>query len=1024
MATTKQPSGLAIARNISTYTFSWKIADADYGDGQQLQWHYHTGSAWTKWTSLGIAADAKEKAVWIDIWSLYWPTKKKFLNGIEFRVRGKRTAQTKDGKTTTFGWSAWSTYKMVFYTPKIPKVYPELDPDYENVTQFNWETEVSDTDNRPFRDVQWQSILVKESNVTDGSKLTWDSSSLGWLTGTGTASNYYRILEDTEMLANNSYTRWFRIRSRGPGGKGDSQGWAYTGCSKWKYNKHVYAIPFQPKINWAKLEGDNWLRVNWTADRSESHPIDYTYVEWAIDTPTTNQQPPASPTWNTARTFRDTMAGDEAFFQIDQTLDTDECLWVRVSAQHDLNRIDSGAYLVASGALATPTDLEVEYDSTTHRATITASNESDVPDSRLAVVMRRTYGSDTVDSVVAVSTTGSGEKEMTVQIASDLDFDTLAFGVYAFQGVATDLSGQYGIVPNMKSAELWEGGAVPVAPTDVSATLTGTPGEVLLKWAWAWQDANRAELSWSQNVNSWESTDEPETYMITGLRQPQWRVSGLEIGVTWYFRIRLAQQTGDEITYGPYSEIVEADLSSTPNVPVLTLSKYIVTQGESLTASWAYSATDGSSQAYAEVCEATVSGNTITYGEVVAHASTAHNAEILNDWEVGSTHYLCVRASSESGKMSGWSDPVSVIVADPIQCEIADYSLVVITMGEDEDERVILALQEMPLTATITGAGTGGTTTLIVERAREYHMLRPDESVKDGFEGETVVLMRQTGESEITINQDDLIGVFDDGASYRLIATVEDGLGQTDTQELEFEVHWTHQAEVPSATVEIEAGAAVITPIAPDGAGEGDVCDIYRLTADLPELIVEGGTYGTKYVDPYPAIGPGHGHRIVDRTVNGDYITEDNTPAWIDLDDTDGDLLDIDYGIIDFAGMSLPFRYNTKLSNSWSKDFEQTKYLGGSIVGDWNPGIERTMTINAVLLSEDAETYQILRRLAEYTGICHVRTQEGSSYSANVQVSDGLGYDTAGKIVDVTLTITRIDPEELDGILYSEWVIE
>ena len=1019
---TRAPSGLTITRNKNVFTFAWKITEENYGEGHRLQWRFLMGDKWQPWVEISILPETKEKTIYIDP-AQYWPQTKRSFSAIEFRVRGKRAMITQNGITTWFNWSTWSKCRKILYVPYIPLLSEELDSTYDNVTEFTWDTTYSDTDNRYFRDVEWQSIVAKESNIVDGSKLAWNASVLGWQKGSGAASGSYSIQEDTERIAQISNTRWFRVRSRGPSGTSDSQG--KNGCSKWRYAKHVYAIPWTPRINSVKWS-ENWVRINWTADQSPSHPIDFTYIEWAIGVPRADLNVPVNPSWNTVRTYKDTPAGDEAFFLVDQQLGLDECIWVRVSVQHDRNRRDTGAYLAGRGDLTAPTGLSVQVNSATFRATIHAENNSDVPDSKLAVIFRSVRNGQTRDAIIGITTAGSGQKEITVQCPEWSESETVSFGVCAFQGAAEPkTSGActiYAIKAHMLSAELWDGGAVPVAPTGCNADATETQGEAILAWDWTWNQANRAEISWSQNINAWESTEEPETYIVTNLHAAQWRVSGLETGAKWYFRIRLAQQLGEEITYGPYCRAMEVDLSSAPSIPVLSLSNNIVTEGEDVTASWAYFATDGTAQANAEVCEVTIGESGITYGDIIAHATTAQHATIPNTWQLGSTHIFCVRVYSESGRVSGWSDPVPVTVAEPIECTITNHSLERITIGTGDDERDVLALQSMPLSVTITGAGEGGTTTLIVERSAEYHMIRPDESIKDGFEGETIILFRQNGENEIIISQDNLIGLFDDGAPYRLIATVEDDLGQSASKELEFEVHWTHQADMPAATVRIIDEAAIITPIAPLNASEGDVCDIYRLSADLPELIVEGAEYGTEYVDPYPAIGRSYGHRIVDRTVNGDYITEDGRMAWLDLGVNDDDVLEIDNGIIDFDGMQLQFQYNAKVSNTWSKDFVETKYLGGSVTGDWNPTVSRTSTINGVLVSDDEESRRILRRLAEYSGICHVRTPEGSSYSANVQVSENMGFDTAGKLIDITLTITRIDPDDLDGVTFERWI--
>jgi hypothetical protein len=50
-----------------------------------------------------------------------------------------------------------------------------------------------------------------------------------------------------------------------------------------------------------------------------------------------------------------------------------------------------------------------------------------------------------------------------------------------------------------------------------------------------------------------------------------------------------------------------------------------------------------------------------------------------------------------------------------------------------------------------------------------------------------------------------------------------------------------------------------------------------------------------------------------------------------------------------------------------------------------------------------------------------VRTVDGSSYTADVQVKDSYSYDNAGKITSFSLSITRVDTEELDGMTLAQW---
>jgi hypothetical protein len=304
-------------------------------------------------------------------------------------------------------------------------------------------------------------------------------------------------------------------------------------------------------------------------------------------------------------------------------------------------------------------------------------------------------------------------------------------------------------------------------------------------------------------------------------------------------------------------------------------------------------------------------------------------------------------------------------------------------------------------------------------------MDRPDEQDFNGFTGETILLFSQTGEAPISIGREDLIGSLDDGAQYRLVATVQDSLGQSSTASIDFEVHWSHQAVIPEGTATISGTVAFITPIAPEGFVEGDTCDIYRLSADRPELIVSGGAFGVTYVDPYPAIGEFGGHRIVYRTADGDYITADNEIAWLDITAEDGDALNIIYSLIDFEGEQIEFYYDVTHSNSWEKDFKETRYLGGSVTGDWNKAIGRTASLKGSTVTiKDQDTMRKFRRLATYPGICHIRTVDGSSFKCDIQVSEDRRYDASTIRAEYSLSVTRVDPEELDGLTYAEWISE
>jgi hypothetical protein len=179
------------------------------------------------------------------------------------------------------------------------------------------------------------------------------------------------------------------------------------------------------------------------------------------------------------------------------------------------------------------------------------------------------------------------------------------------------------------------------------------------------------------------------------------------------------------------------------------------------------------------------------------------------------------------------------------------------------------------------------------------------------------------------------------------------------------------------------------------------------------------------YVDPYPAIGEFGGHRIVYRTADGDYITAENEIAWLDITAEDGDALNIVYSLIDFEGEQIEFYYDVTHSNTWEKDFKETRYLGGSVTGDWNKAIGRTASLKGSTITiKDQDTMRKFRRLAAYPGICHIRTVDGSSFKCDIQVSEDRRYDANIIRAEYSLSVTRVDPEELDGLTYAEWISE
>ena len=870
------------------------------------------------------------------------------------------------------------------------------------------------------------------------------------------------ITEESEAIAEGNIVRWFRARTVGR-----------AGAVSWdKATKicHAYGTPNAATLLSASAVtngSSSRITAAWNGSYDRMHPIDALMLQYVIDTPTDAALTAPSSGWGEAIEVAPNGAKDKVIANISDVVMADEVMWVRVRSDHDGNMAYSNDLVAQVGALTAP-GIDALPNTTTGSVTINITENSACNVANTAIFCRP-ENDPSNDRIIAILPRGTDTITLTVD--DIIGASTTCFGAYAFVG---SYSGLVISETKMQSAKVIDSDIASVAPANVTVAEGPAEGTVRIGWEWTWKAATKAELSWADNIYAWESTDEPKSYEVEDRFALSWVIAGLDVGQRWYFRVRLIDGSGDDDIIGPWSEIHTYDLSSVPDRPVLTLSKSVVNEGESVTARWAYSSADDADQGFAEICLVTFDNQGApVYGDIIAHVDAGQSVEISRDWETGTTYYMAVRTTASSGTQSAWSEPVSLYVAEPVGVSItaADlyvmYSIINRSYTWDSDQQIWapdsatatagdgtftnvlweklqagetvisetattrmteeyilsqpLSMHALPFIVTVTGAGATGTTILSIVRAEDYHLYRPDDKIFDGYEGETIATFNQTGEAPITIAVDDLVGYLDDGAKYKLIATVIDNYGQTASEEVLFMVNWTRKAVAPSVEVVMDKyqRIAKITPIAVDGIAQDDTCDIYRITADQPELVYKGAEFGTTYVDPYPAFGDFCGHRLVTVTTNGDYASE-NGLAWYDADYNDGDILEDKKMVIDVNGDQIELPYNIELANSWHKDFQRTEYLGGSVQGDWNPAVTRDLSAKTVLLrGRDLDRQLAMRDLAGFAGVAHIRTPDGSSLTCDIQVRENMDYKS--KRVSYTLAIQAVDPEGTDGMTLAEW---
>lgn len=1044
---TKKPTGLSITRSGNTYTFKWKIASKDHKGGQKLEYTVYTPNS-GQGASPAISNTATSYSVTVAN-----------VRSISFRVRGKRG---KNGNTT-YDYSDWASASWDAVVPKTPTLTYKNEG--TNKGTITWSCPADSSDNAIFTGAEYQTCIERNSAASGFG---------GAVVQTKGAAGSELVIEASSDMAAGNFVRWFRIRAYGP-----------AGYSPWVTAYHAYGAPLDARVTEAQLVysygSSSRAKVSWTIGHNTQYPVDELTLQYVTAVPTDNQLTAPVSGWSDAVKLDAKAWNDTAVANIPDAVGDDECIWVRIVADHDGLKSYSAGYVAAIGSLKAPTiDAVPNTSSGDVQITITEETACDVA---MTAIFFRPQNNPSNDRLVAIFQNGTTTG--TVNVPEVIGAAHTCFGAYAFVGSSF---GKTITRQLMISDKVIDSDIPAVAPANVGVDDSPVEGSARVSWAWSWSAASEAEIAWADNEYAWESTAEPSTYRVKDKFATSWIVAGLATDKTWYFRVRLVDTSGDTEVVGPWSEVVSYNLAGNPERPALFLSKSVANPGDTIVARWAFISSGKDEQEYAEICLVTYDEDTgdPIYGEVIATAGPEQSVDITREWEPDTTYYLALRTTSNTGRQSEWSEVASLYVVEPVTISLDLINMAIghlkvthneiietlendfiidsdtsfeeivtdittmtseyfemfmagsysedITIEHDVDPTIMTVctnmydrefehepwLSALPITATITGAGTSGLTTLSIIRAGNRRIDRPNDKDFDGYDGEVIATHAQIGEAQITISAADLIGSLDDGGGFYLVGKVVDEYGQTASFRYPFWVNWASKSFIPEVSVEMDpySRIAKITPTAPTGSPTA-TCDIYRISADTPELIVKGATFGMTYVDPYPAFGEAGGHRLVAITANGDYATASGL-GWYDTGIDDGDILRDESMVIDVDGEQIVLPYNLELSNKWNKDFKRTSYLGGSVQGDWNPAVTRDISANTVLVrGDDLDRQLSMRDLAGYAGIAHVRTPDGSSLTVNVQIDERQSYDS--RKISYTLTMQAIDPEALDGMTLTEW---
>lgn len=546
----------------------------------------------------------------------------------------------------------------------------------------------------------------------------------------------------------------------------------------------------------------------------------------------------------------------------------------------------------------------------------------------------------------------------------------------------------------------------------ILSTALGVDREsVLVHMGWdkdGTDDSTGTELSWADAEDAWKSTEPPDTFEfdwsdgaytdtsvtpnVTYNQSAEITIKGLDPGQNVYIRARRYLDLNGERTYGTYcnakTQIPSSEITGEPESVSLSLPGFVA-RGNSALASW----TLGSPNEQLTWSLMTDDGVTIAEGAGIA-SSYQIPPERLESLAVNDALAVVLQVSTGGDPIT--SDTKALVIVDAPTVSVTVSS----TIATQPLSFALACNKAATIVASIVASGISGQ-----NAAGMYEQFAGDTVWSDVIEPEWTIVSDSSYTTTITLENQE----FYDDAAYTLnIQAVDSSTGlKSEIVSNDFTIEWNHQA-IAADDSTVTAGnyydadgvhhmEAEIAIVAPDGAGQTDVYDIYRYTSDGAALIGAGYADGATLVDKYAPFGAGMDlyYRIATRTVDGD---EEYADIPYELD---GRVLRFDWS---YGSLELP--YNIDISDSYKKSTSERTHKDGVNNVYWNKGAKRTAKYSSQLIRLDSqEDIEAARQLARYPGAVFVRTPDGSAFPADVQINE---MSTSGVIQVFSLSITEI----------------
>ena len=565
--------------------------------------------------------------------------------------------------------------------------------------------------------------------------------------------------------------------------------------------------------------------------------------------------------------------------------------------------------------------------------------------------------------------------------------------------------------------------AVPVVGDD------GTSATAKFGWTGSANSKGKSgvEVSWSQNADAWESTDQPDTF------EAEWEdatsqysgkphsmsviIRGLPQSTTTYIRGRKYLEGDGGRTWSGYSNTQSVTPAARPASVTLEAPPSVV-RGNAIDLTWTF---DGDSeQTEWHVFDAENPASPIAEG-TDAKGAASISPETYGD-KTAITLFVLIGAG---GDLTRSTEDRTVEISEPLTCEIhRDATLVSVAGASFEayaNQPGCLLACNCENVGGIGPSGPDGSGEQFDGDTVWTDYISPDWQETTWEEtpyadGRTGAVYHTT--VQLADNTD-----FIDTARYHIaVQAVNPDKGLTsDVTTAAFTVAWAHQAPEPSDDIalmpNVDDRTVTVTLVPPAGAADGDVYDVYRGHASGYDLVRSGLKLDDVFTDRFATFSDGGvSYRIATRTADGDTSWDEYYYE-----------LPCEVTRFDWPGGSAEFGRSLNFRDSFRKSFSRRPHKDGTVGGAFNPAIERTGSYDCkVIKGIDADDLNALLAMAEYPNAVYCRRPDGHAFQCNVDID--LSNRDWSMLEDVSFSVDRftlteqfmVQPGDIVGAVEDE----